>query len=1051
MSRTIFTSLILLCSLALWGQKKPHLNDIPKSEKNYGIEDIQPLQPLHISAPAAKPNILQSNLQGYGGLAPLQRHIFNGSLMAIKDQSTGLPIYIKGIVKSIGSDKPLPEQAIAYLESAQELMQIKNATEEFKIMNMESDQLGQTHIRAQQYYRGIEVYNGEVMLHAQENQIQMLNGRYYPTPDLNDVTSRISRDNAIEIVFQHIGKTIKIKQLNDFEQALIDGKQAEARLVIYHVDQDSQAERLAWAITVHPNIMHRWAYFIDAKTGKILHHFSELCKFYHDHHPHKPELPTSNVQLSTSYSPLPPRTATAKDLFNIDRTFGTWLEGSTHYLIDASRNMFNSTQSSFPDDPVGVIWTIDGQNTSPANDDFAANHIQSTNNTWSNRTSVSAHYNAGKAYEYFENTFQRNSINGQGGNIISLINIVDDDGSAMDNAFWNGAAMFYGNGNQAFTAPLAKALDVGGHEMSHGVVQNTANLEYQGESGAMNESFADIFGAMIDRDDWQMGEDISNPQIFPSGALRDLSNPHNGGNSLNDNGWQPAHVSEQYRGNQDNGGVHINSGITNRAYYLFATAIGKNKAEQIFYRALTAYLLRSSKFVDLRIAVLQAATDLHGANSAEVTAAGNAFTTVGITGTQGTDTQTDVGANAGDEFILYSNGEQSSLSIVTPSGGAIANPLTTVGTLSKPSITDDGSIIVYVANDQTIRFIQINWAQGTASSGNLSTQTIWRNAVISKDGLRLAALTDDYDNKIFVFDLDSGEGVEYQLFNPTFVEGVSTGDVVYADALEWDISGEFLMYDALSVIKNAADSIEYWDIGFLGAWDNAANDFGDGFIQKLFSGLPENISVGNPTFSKNSPYIIAFDYLDFFNEEYAILGANTETGDVGGIYENSDLSFPNYSVDDSKIIFDGFVSFFNDRVVGVVDLDNDKINASTDPPTASVLIEGDASGARWGAWFANGDRVLSDNEELNLFDQSLEIFPNPFEEILYLRGELKQETSVQIEVFDQLGRRLQSSVLQGVANKWQETLSMRNLPAGAYVIRVSAGTNSASRKVVKLK
>ncbi|MDX1941852.1 MAG: PepSY domain-containing protein, partial [Saprospiraceae bacterium] len=293
MSRAIFTSLILLCFLALWGQNKPHLNHIPKSTQTYGIEDIQPLKLLHVSAPIAKPNILQSNLQGYGGLAPLQRRSFQGSLLTIKDQSTGLPIYIKGVISSIASEKPLPEQAIAYLESAQELMQIKNPLEEFEIIGLESDQLGQVHLRAQQRYRGIEVYGGEVMLHAQNNQIQMLNGRYYPTPDLNNVTPQISKDNAIEIAFQHIGKTIRVKQLNAFEQQLIAGKQAEARLVVYHIDHNPNAEQLAWAITLHPNIMHRWAYFIDAKTGKILHHFSELCKFYHNHHAHKSELPTS--------------------------------------------------------------------------------------------------------------------------------------------------------------------------------------------------------------------------------------------------------------------------------------------------------------------------------------------------------------------------------------------------------------------------------------------------------------------------------------------------------------------------------------------------------------------------------------------------------------------------------------------------------------------------------------------------------------------------------------------------------------------------------------
>ena len=122
--------------------------------------------------------------------------------------------------------------------------------------------------------------------------------------------------------------------------------------------------------------------------------------------------------------------------------------------------------------------------------------------------------NRAKAYLYFSNLHSRNSINGAGGNIISLVNVSDEAGQSMGNAFWNGQAMFYGNGDAAFT-PLAAGLDVAGHEMSHGVVQSTANLAYQGESGAMNEAFADIFGSMIDRDDWKVGEDIANPSVFP--------------------------------------------------------------------------------------------------------------------------------------------------------------------------------------------------------------------------------------------------------------------------------------------------------------------------------------------------------------------------------------------------------------------------------------------------------------------------------------------------------------------------------------------------------
>src|SRR5690606_10558383 len=111
---------------------------------------------------------------------------------------------------------------------------------------------------------------------------------------------------------------------------------------------------------------------------------------------------------------------------------------------------------------------------------FKYDHVTSSSNTWTNSPGgVSSHFNGGKAFEYFRIVHNRNSIDGNKGNIISFINVADEDGASMGNAFWNGAAMFYGNGDGAFF-PLARGLDVAGHEMSHGVIQNTANLVYQG-------------------------------------------------------------------------------------------------------------------------------------------------------------------------------------------------------------------------------------------------------------------------------------------------------------------------------------------------------------------------------------------------------------------------------------------------------------------------------------------------------------------------------------------------------------------------------------------
>jgi len=163
-------------------------------------------------------------------------------------------------------------------------------------------------------------------------------------------------------------------------------------------------------------------------------------------------------------------------------------------------------------------------------------------------------------------------------------------------------------------------------------------------------------------------------------------------------------MTEFYTGSQDNGGVHINSGIANRAYYLFATEIGKDKAEQIYYRTLDTYLTASSQFIDLRLAVIQSATDLHGASSPEVTAAKTAFDTVGITDGEGTDTDNDIPTATGSDFILsldIRDTDPNTLYISDTNGQNFV-PLTTTRVLRKPSVADDGSFTIYVTEDNTV-------------------------------------------------------------------------------------------------------------------------------------------------------------------------------------------------------------------------------------------------------------------------------------------------------------------------------------------------------------
>jgi Zn-dependent metalloprotease len=1033
-----FAFALFFCT-ALQAQVKPHLQQVPKNqEAPHQLEDIELNQQALPGIPLQAPSL--KAYYDYAHINSLPTPHAVGTALKVIPTEHGTPRLIKGTLdypkKTFEGKSALENECLSYLEAIQDILKVDDAVEyTFQLQSHQTGLDGQEHARFQQYAGEIPVYGAEFVLHLENGAVQMLTGRTVPQPRLENLSPGFTKNQAIQIVKDDLGSVTSVKDLTENQLPLVGGRQQEAELVIYYKEKDLTQEHLAWHIEYAPNIASRWTYFVDAHTGEILQQFNQICQLHKhtaDAHEHMP--------------PDGPAIATATDLFGVNRTINTYEKNGVFFLIDASRPMHNENQSNFPDEGVGVVWTIDAEDTSPQNDNFSTVHLTSGNNTWNNPTAVSAHYNAGEAYEYFRTTFGRNSINGQGGNIISLINVRDENNQDMDNAFWNGYAMFYGNGDQVFTDPLAKALDVASHELSHGVIQNTANLEYFGESGAMNESFADIFAVMVDRDDWQLGEDIVNTSIFSTGALRDVSNPNNGGTSLNTPGWQPASVSEQFFGSEDNGGVHINSGITNRVFFLFASEVGKDVAEQVYYEALANYLVRSSQFIDLRIAIIAAAEALY--NTSVANAAASAFTQVGIGSGEGTNPQEDVGINPGQEFIFYTDGNFSNLNITTPAGEEVAEPLYTISPLSKPSITDDGSVVVFIDEDKRMQIIDIDWGTGNASIDFLSNSPIWRNVAISKDGNRIAALTDDFDNRLFIFDLTTNpaSSAEYALNNPTYAEGVETGDVVYADVLEWDFSGEFVMYDALNSIENSTSTIEYWDVGFIQVWNEASNTFADGFISKLFSGLPEDSSVGNPTFSKNSPFIIALDFIDSFNEEYFIIGANIETGEVGTIRQNSVLGYPNYSIEDDQLIFDA-ENTFDERVIGVIDLASDKINPNGD---ASVLIS-NFNGARWGVWFANGDRDLTDVQTLSAAGVDFTLYPNPVREELMLELVLENATELQIRVVDLLGRKHLAQEKQLFSGQQNIPLDVSDLVPGTYFIQVNSNGILGAKTFIKLK
>lgn len=209
-----------------------------------------------------------------------------------------------------------------------------------------------------------------------------------------------------------------------------------------------------------------------------------------------------------------------------------------------------------------------------------------------------AYDNSGYVREYFRNTFGLNSIDNKGMPVISNVHY----GINYNNAYWDGDEMTYGDGDGLEFRDFASAIDVVAHEITHGVTQFLANLEYFSQSGALNEHFSDVFATIIKQKylgqqpseaDWLIGDEIVTGN-FPGKAIRSLKAP----GTSNDFDIQPDHMDRYYTGSSDNQGVHINSGIPNKAFYLAASELGMEDAGKIWFRCLKG-LWRTAGFADM--------------------------------------------------------------------------------------------------------------------------------------------------------------------------------------------------------------------------------------------------------------------------------------------------------------------------------------------------------------------------------------------------------------------------------------------------------------------
>ncbi|MDR3328161.1 MAG: M4 family metallopeptidase [Prevotellaceae bacterium] len=462
----------------------------------------------------------------------------------------------------------------------------------FEQISQRNDEIGFTHTNFQQFYNGYPVDGHIIMFHEKDGLLKSINGNFATLKKL-DVKINISDIQAIGIAKEHLNVTVLAEEYpveTVFAKNPTDGQYFPAKKV--RIESFSP--------------LLRYNVFVDVTTGEV---FNKISLLY-------------NADVNAS----------GTTLYSGQRQFICDSYSGSYRLRDNARKIHTKD---------GVNWNIYNPTVAP--------YFTNTSTIWAQHMSLDVHWGMEITYDYYLNTFQRNSFDGLGSNIYNIVNpaLLDEDGMQTNAAALGSGYMLYGRGDNVSYGAVV-GLDVEGHEFTHMVTETNGNggLDYQGESGALNESFSDIFATCIEfysnvNPNWTIGENVK--LVYPY-YMRSMSNPKIC--------YQPGTYHGEYWVNtsssSDAGGVHTNSGVQNFWFYLLCqggsgvndlgnpysvTGIGIDLAQKIVYRNLMTYLIPTSGFVSSYQGSLQAAADLFGNPSAQYTAVEQAWYAVGIDNT----------------------------------------------------------------------------------------------------------------------------------------------------------------------------------------------------------------------------------------------------------------------------------------------------------------------------------------------------------------------------------------------------------------------------------
>lgn len=570
------------------------------------------------------------------------------------NRRSGLPTLITGIRTDQLS--LAPESLSAYFATTfGPLYRISDVRTELSTDTVTRDQYGYRHLRMHQRHGSIPVYGGLLILTLdQDRRLKSISGKWLPVAPGIDTVPRLSPDQAADSVLSYL------RAQYEGEEPLPPDLHLEpdvVQLVIF--DPGVYTDSLTAGRLTYRMIAKTHVFFIDAHTGAVIYSYSNIQS------PLSPGFWSHKVVVggtSETFRSQRRKTVYAEGRASQGHLASVTIYASTGCSEQTSGLLARSRETHESDDCFDLPGTLVIDESGPVGG--AIPDAQEQN----------AHDFAGATYDYYFNTHGRDSYDNSGSTIVSTVHSgvpvdiitlliccilnLDCCGCLDANAAWipSLSQMVYGDGGtladgRSFNA-FTDALDVVAHELTHGVIQHSildaagdaVGLDYTGESGALNESFADVFGVMVDRDDWLMGEDLV-VAGYPAGAMRNLADPTNGGlydpadpTGSADAGHQPDHMDDYVAG----GNVHINSGIPNNAVYLMAEggvhahsgiavpSMGRDATERVLYRALTTYLTQAASFLDYRNALLQSVEELYPGDAAKYASVWNALAAVGI-------------------------------------------------------------------------------------------------------------------------------------------------------------------------------------------------------------------------------------------------------------------------------------------------------------------------------------------------------------------------------------------------------------------------------------